>query len=346
MSPDPHSTAAEARSALFAGVDRLLGRAGERAALEIHRLEPLAARRLRRLGAEVPEELVEAERLGAAFALASSVHLERIRQAVDGPLLLLKGPEVAARYPDAALRIFRDVDLVAPAPAEAQRALVGAGYREVGDPGYYADAPHLLPLAWPGLPLELEVHERPNWPRRLRPPAAAELFEGARPASVGVDGLLAPEPARHALVLAAHAWMHGPLRRARDLLDVGLLAAEADRAEADLLARRWGMEKLWRVTLALVEALLLDEPAPRALRGWASNLAVLGERTVLRNHVGLWVGWYTALPPAPATLAMLDAVRSDLSPEGGEGWRSKARRSARALGNAFVPRSEHDRSRD
>lgn len=106
------------------------------------------------------------------------------------------------------------------------------------------------------------------------------------------------------------------------------------------------MEKLWRVTLALVEALLLDEPAPRALRGWASNLAVLGERTVLRNHVGLWVGWYTALPPAPATLAMLDAVRSDLSPEGGEGWRSKARRSARALGNAFVPRSEHDRSRD
>lgn len=343
MSPDRPARADEARAALFAGVDRLLVRAGEGAQLEIHRLEPFAARRLRTLGREVPEELADAERLGAAFALAASVHLERARAAVDGPLLVVKGPEVAARYPDAAMRIYRDLDLVAPDPAAAQRALVAAGYQEVGDPVYYAVAPHLLPLAWPGLPLELEVHARPNWPRRLRPPSAPELLEGARPASVGVDGLLAPAPERHALLLAAHAWTHGPLLRARDLLDVGLLAAEADRAEADRLARSWGMEKLWCATLALVGALFLEEPPPRALRGWASNLAVLDERTVLRGHAARWVGWYTAFPPELGARAMLDEIRSDLLPDGDEGWRSKARRAARALRNASVPRSEHDR---
>lgn len=343
MSSDRSVSADETRAALFAGVERLLEGAGDRADLTLHRLEPFAARRLRRLGREVPEDLTDAERLGTVFALAGTAHLQRARAAVDGPLLVVKGPEVAARYPDPAMRIYRDLDLVVPDMAEAQRALVAAGYQEVGDPDYYARAPHLRPLAWPGLPLELEVHDRPNWPRRLSAPSTADLLEGARPAAVGVDGLLAPSPERHALLLAAHAWTHGPLLRARDLLDLGLLAAEADRAEAERVARAWGMEKLWCTTLAIADALFLDEPRPRALRGWASNLAELGERTVLGNHVARWVGWYSAFPPALGARAMLDEIRADLTPDGDEGWRRKARRSARAVRNALVPRSQHDR---
>jgi hypothetical protein len=339
----PSVPAAPTPAALWAGVDRLVERAGPGAALSLHRLEPLAARRLRALGRAVPEELAESQRLGAAFALAASVHLQRARAAVDGPLLVLKGPELGALYPDASLRIYRDLDLFAPDAAAAQRSLVVAGFAEVGDPEYYAEAPHLRPLAWPGLPMELEVHERPNWPRWLEPPPVAELFADARPSAGGVDGLLAPSPERHALLVAAHAWMHGPLERARDLLDVGLLAAEADRAELDRLARAWGIEKLWRATLALVEGLFLDGRPPWAQRGWARNLAALSERTVLERHVARWVGWYTALPTGLAARAMLDELRADLSPVGDEGWRRKARRSVRAVRNAFVPRSEHDR---
>lgn len=340
MSPAP---AAFTPVALWAGIDRLVERAGPGAALTLHRLEPFAARRLRELGREVPEELAESERLGAAFALTAPVHLGRARAAVDGPLLVVKGPELAARYPDAALRIYRDLDFFALDAGAAQRALVAAGFAEVGDPVYYAGAPHLRPLAWPGLPMELEVHERPNWPRWLEPPSIAELFEDARPSATGLDGVLAPAPERHALLVAAHAWMHGPLERARDLLDVGILAAEADRAELDRLARAWGMEKLWRATLALVEGVLLDGRPPRAQRGWARNLAALSERTVLERHVARWVGWYTAFPPGLAARAMLDEIRTDLSPEGDEGWGRKARRSLRAVRNAFVPQSEHDR---
>lgn len=333
----------DARAALWAGVDRLVERAGRGAALTLHRLEPFAARRLRELGREVPEELAESERLGAVFALAAQAHLARARAAVDGPLLVAKGPELAARYPDASLRIYRDLDLLVPDPGATQRALVASGFVEVGDAAYYEAAPHLRPLAWPGLPMEVEVHARPNWPRWLEPPSVAELLEGAGPSVTGVEGVLAPTPERHALLVAAHAWTHGPLERARDLLDVALLAGEADAAELNRLARAWRMEKLWRATLALAEGLFLGAPQPRAQRGWARNVAALSERTVLERHVARLVGWYTAFPPGLAARAMLDVIRTDLTPEGDEGWRRKARRSVRAVRNAFVPRSEHER---
>ena len=327
---------------IWAGVDRLLERGDERA-LVFHRLETLAARRLRRLGREVPEELVESERLGAAFTLAATAHLSRVRGAVDGPLLVVKGPDLAALYPDPALRIARDLDLVARDPRAVQSALLAAGFVESGDPDLYARAPHLRPLAWPGMPVEVEVHAQPNWPPRLEAPASAELLEGAEPSAAGVEGVLVPALERHVLVVAAHAWMHGPLQRLRDLLDVALLAREAERREVERVARAWGMTKLWRTSAAIADALFLGDPAPRALRGWAKNLAEVRERTVLEQHVARWRCWFDALPPSLAARATLDELHEDLTPDPGESWGSKLRRSRRAVRNAFVRRSEHDR---
>ena len=335
--PQTHTAA----DPIWAGVDRLLARGGE-PGLAFHRLEPLAARRLRALGEEPPEELVETERLGTAFALAAGVHLARARAAVDGPLLVVKGPELAALYPDPTLRISRDLDLVVPDPEAAQRALVAAGFVESGDPDFYARAPHLLPLAWPGLPVELEVHGSPNWPLRAAPPTAAELLEGAVPSASGVDGVLAPAPDKHVLILAAHAWTHGPLARARDLLDVALMTRAADPAAVDRLARTWAIEKLWRTTSAVAEALFLGSPPPRPLRGWAKNLAEVRERTVLEQHVARWRCWFDAYPAGPALRASLDEVQEDLSPQPGETWGAKLRRSRRAVRNAFAHKSAHD----
>jgi Uncharacterised nucleotidyltransferase len=327
---------------IWAGVDRLVERADERA-LVLHRLEPLAASRLRRLGRDVPPSLVDVERLGAAFALAATAHLTRAREAVAGPLLLLKGPELAALYPEPSLRISRDLDLVAPDAEAAQAALLAAGFVESGDPRLYSRAPHLVPLAWPGLPLELEVHARPNWPRWAAAPTAAELLEGARPSAAGVEGVLAPAPEKHLLVVAVHAWTHGPLQRLRDLLDVALLAVRADRAETERLARAWGIPRLWRTTEAVARSLYFGEPAPRALRGWAKNLAEARERTVLEQHTARWRCWWDAFPPGTAARATLGELREDVTPDPGETWGSKMSRSRRAVRNAFVRRSEHDR---
>lgn len=327
---------------LWESVDRLIGTAPDERALTVHRLEPLAARRLRGLGHDVPEAAAESERLGAAFALAAAAHLTRARAAVEGPLLVVKGPELAALYPDPATRVSRDVDLVAPDPEAVQQQLLAVGFAQAGSADYYADAAHLVPLAWPGLPVEVEVHGRPNWPPWLEAPSAEALLEGAVPSATGVDGLLAPAPERHALVLAAHAWTHGPLTRLRDLLDVALMTTEADRAEIERVAAAWGLTKLWRTTDAIAAALFLGGPAPRPLRTWARNLSEARERTVLEQHVGRWVGWHAALPRRQAARATVDELRDDLTPERGETWGSKVRRSGRAVRNAFVPRSRHE----
>ena len=328
---------------IWESVDRLIGAASNERALTVHRLEPLAARRLRSRGDAVPEAAAESERLGAAFSLAAEAHLARARAAVEGPLLVVKGPEVAALYPDPATRVSRDVDLVAPEPEDVQRRLLAAGFAEAGSADYYADAPHLLPLAWPGLPVEVEVHGRPNWPPWLSAPTVEALLVDAVPSATGVEGLLAPSPERHALVLAAHAWTHGPLTRLRDLLDVALMTARADRDELERLAEAWGMARLWRTTDAIAAALFLGGPRPRPLRTWGRNLAAVRERTVAEQHVARWVGWHAALPRRLAVRATIDELRDDLTPERGETWGRKLRRSVRAVRNAFMRRSEHER---
>ena len=188
------------------------------------------------------------------------------------------------------------------------------------------------------------MHARPNWPPWLEAPPAAELLDGAVPSASGVEGVLAPRAEKHLLVVAAHAWTHGPLQRLRDLLDVALLGAEADRAETGRLAQAWGLGRLWRTTAAVADALFLGEPEPRALRGWAKNLAEARERTVLEQHTARWRCWWDALPPGLAAKATFDELREDVTPEPGESWGSKLGRSRRAVRNAFVRRSEHDRA--
>ena len=97
------------------------------------------------------------------------------------------------------------------------------------------------------------------------------------------------------------------------------------------------------MTDAIAAALFLGGPAPRPLRTWARNLSEARERTVLEQHVGRWVGWHAALPRRQAARATVDELRDDLTPERGETWGSKVRRSGRAVRNAFVPRSRHER---
>ena len=107
----------------------------------------------------------------------------------------------------------------------------------MGDPARYEDAHHLRPLAWPELPIVIELHREPNHPTWLTPPATSELLQLTRPSVTGVAGLSAPVPAAHALLLAAHSWAHAPLRRLLDLIDVMVvLEGEDDRRHARELA--------------------------------------------------------------------------------------------------------------
>lgn len=310
--------------------------------LRQHRLQLIAAYARRRRGEPLPPELRAEMRRSVAAALAAPLLLERVRAACDGPLVLMKGPEVAARYPDSALRPYKDLDVLTDDPWSVQRALLAAGFVPTGDPRLYEGIHHLRPLALPGLPLTIEVHARLKWPERMAAPATGELLEAARPAACNVEGVLALAPAHHAVVLAAHAWAHDPLGCAGRLVDVAAVAGEADRADMEALARRWRCRRLWRTTRASVEALFSDGRAPLALSAWARHLSAARERTVLETHVTRLAGQAWGMPARTAGPAVAGAVAGTAARSSDERWGEKLRRTRMAVADAFVARSEHE----
>jgi Uncharacterised nucleotidyltransferase len=331
-------------AALWSRVDTILDTLAPQQALS-HGLGPLAANRLRATGQPVPPALAQEEKGARLAAMVAPRILERAREAYDGPLVLFKGPEVASRYPGK-MRLFTDLDLLVPDARAARAAMLAAGFDEVEDPTnqYGVLEHHLTPVKLGQLPLQIELHSKPKWPRRLLQPGPTELFETVVPASLGVAGLSAPDPARHALLLATHAWAHGALRWARDLLDVTLLAAEADRAEIAEIAESWGIARLWASTSAAADWLFgPGEEAPRSVKVFARHLFDLREATVLENHLERWVSSFWLLPPAPALRRSVFEVVRDFQPdERGEPRRAKAFRIARSVRHAFTSaRSEY-----
>jgi len=328
---------------LVAAVDRLVDRAPRPADLRAHGLELWAVRRLLAEGQPLPPALAEAERAAAVRALALPRLLERVRDACDAPILVLKGPEAAAYYPDPALRQFNDLDILVADPQRAHRALRAAGFRETGEPEELVPAHHLRPLTWAGLPRWIEVHGRLKWPGGA-PPPTAELFELAQPAACcPLDGVLGLRPEHHALTLAAHSWAHEqPLAKISQLIDVTTSLGGFESPEAAATARRWGLERIWRATLAAARALLDGAPTPASLRLWARNMPAVRERTVLEYDLARLLAPFWALPQRRAVGAVGSLLAAELRPHRYETWRTKIWRTRRALGRLGVPKHEHD----
>jgi hypothetical protein len=326
--------------ALWSAVDELVDRAGGTSDLRAHGLHLLAAARLRAAGDSVPDELIVEERRAAVATLAAPVLLQRARAAYDGSLMVLKGPEVALRYPDTALRPFKDVDVLADDAEAAQRALLAAGFQEIEptEDGHH----HLYPLAWPGLPIALEVHRAPHWVDGLNPPPVPELFDAAEPSRLGVAGVLAPAPHHHALLLAVHAWAHEPLRRLVELADVAAMTRETDVSAVRRLAGRWRCERVWHATERAVDALWYGAPHPLALRTWARHLCDARERTILESRVQRLAGPAWGLSPHRVPRAVFRASAEHLRRQEGEPWRAKLGRTRGLVRDAGRPRSEHD----
>jgi hypothetical protein len=340
--PEPEGPAAIKGSApLWSAVEGLLDRAPGLDDLRAHRLHLLGAGRLRALGKPVPRELADEERDSGTIGLLAPLVLAAVRSACAGTLVVMKGPELAARYPDPASRPYADLDVLVADAGAAHRALRAAGFREVGDPRRYEGIHHLRPLVLPELPLPVEIHTRPKWVAWDPGPEPGSLLRGAVPGRSGVDGVSTLAPAHHALVVAAHSWAHEPLRTALDLVDVAALAEEADPAEVSALAAAWGLERVWRTTTETASALLYGTPPPAAARTWARGVLALRERTVFEAHAERWLSLFSARPAPRALPAMLAAMARDLRRDAGDSWVRKARRSTRAVVNAKRPRSHH-----
>jgi hypothetical protein len=290
-----------------------------------HGVAPLVAERLERLELPVPEALQQRRRIAQLVPLVVQPVLERARNAYDGRMLILKGPEIAACYRPGT-RFYGDLDvLVDDAPA-ALEALLAAGFATM-DERIERRPHHLPPVWWPGFYLPIEIHSRLNWPRHFDPPANEEIFAAAVPSTLPIDGLETASPVHQAVLTAAHAWKHLPLRAVRDAVDVAVLAERCDPAELDDVARAWQMDRIWNTTIATARWLFADGRRPIATRLWAQSLVRPREATILERHVRRWVTSFWALPPGPAAVAAARNITADLRPVGAEGWSAKLRRS-------------------
>ena len=287
---------------LWPRVERLVDRAGTLDQLYHHGLHLLAARQWRTAGRAVPDGLAASERAARAAIADALVVLERVRAAYLGPIVLLHGLEVAASYPDRALRSFGDLDLLVESEPDARAALLRAGFEEVE-----ADGPP--PLVWPERPVPLELFDRPRWVDGL-PAPTAELLSLAQPSSTGVAGIGALPPAEHALVVAANAWAHRPLRRARDLVDVAALTDSLDRGALDTAASAWGLGRLWSTTIGAVDALLSGHPT-LPLRLWARDVWELREEAFRERLLRHYLAVFWALPAGPAARATARTILRD-----------------------------------
>jgi hypothetical protein len=332
-----------AAEGLWDGVDRLLEELDPELA-SAHGLGALAGRRLRLRGEPVPERLVREERAARAGMLIVPALLARVREAYDGPLLVLKGPALARAYPDGARRIG-DLDLLAGNAERAQEALLAAGFHLRPDPSPpdFNVHHHLPPLGWPGIPLPVEIHRRPAWPRGLSAPRNEELFEAALPAGVGVEGILMPDRNQHAVLLVSHAWREVPMQKLRALVDVLALTDDAAREELAQLADRWNIQRGWHSTLAAADWLLRDGLEPRFVRYWARYLRSFRDPTLFEMHLQAWLSPFWLTQPRSAAHLSAAAVLRDLRPSTHEGWREKRRRIARGLRHPLSAKSEHIR---
>jgi Uncharacterised nucleotidyltransferase len=310
--------------------------------LRLHRVELLEARRRQAAGLPLEPDMIADQTRVAVDEMAATPLLERVRAAWDGPLVLVKGPEVALDYGAPGLRSFGDLDLLTDDAEAAQAALIEAGFQEVFDPEIFEDIHHLRPLWWPGLPLVVELHTRANWPAGIPGPSTGELLAAAVPSRLGVDGVDTLPAAHHTLVLAAHAWAHQPLGRLGNLIDVAVTLRRTDPAEVDALARRWGCRRMWRTTHAAIRAVLEGERRSPGVALWARHLEPVRERTVFEWHVKDLLAPVWGLPPRAAIAAVRAEVLATAGPEGAESWRAKLRRVRTAFGNAGVARSAHD----
>ncbi|HET6864630.1 MAG TPA: nucleotidyltransferase family protein [Solirubrobacteraceae bacterium] len=320
----------------------LIDRATSLEALRAHRLQLLAASLWRSRREQLPSGLRAEERRATMTALAAVAVLRRVRAAYGGPLMLMKGPEVAASYPEPRTRPYNDIDLLADDPVGAQRALLDAGFVPRADQRDHSRAQHLDPLMDPELALIVEIHRRPNCPSRLVAPTTDELFSLGVPSVTGIEGLIAPSPAAHALLLAAHAWAHHPLGRVGDLIDVAAVLPPDERRVAAGLARRWGWARMWETTLSAADALLGGGPEPFALRTWARHLGAVSELSVLDNHVVRMIAPGFALPPRHVPVGIAIELRGYAELNPGERWPRKLGRTAIAVRDAFTVKSQHD----
>ncbi|MEZ4532144.1 MAG: nucleotidyltransferase family protein [Thermomicrobiales bacterium] len=328
---------------LWTALDRIIATAPDASALRIHGLGQIAAWRMRQRGEPVPPD-IERLALGAAYASVTAAPLlQKVVDILQEPVIVLKGPEVAHLYPERALRTYGDLDILVADLPSAEQKLIASGFAELL-PGKKVDGHHHdSPLGFGLLALNVELHRDPGWLRWLTPPSDRELFGMAVPSVTGVANAFALPPEQLALYLASHAWRHGPYTSLIHMVDIELLRQQTDPVELHALARRWGIEKVWRSICAMNDWYIYQEgTTPGSVhRWWARHLDDTRERTLMEMFLASW-GRGLAAPTLPEQIeTVTHDVRFSFTVHSWQSRRQKMRRIALAARRSMRPASQH-----
>ena len=248
--------------------------------------------------------------------------------------MVMKGLEVAVRYPTRPLGPSRDLDLLAEEPDAAQHALIGAGFVEL-QTGHDYSKNSTCPAGMARGSARRRAPSAPKLPA-LSEAAAARRTVGDGRSERDRHRRLARASASCARIVARRPRMDSHrLGRLGDLIDLAVMLPPDRRVEADALARRWGWERMWGTALAVADALLAGGPPAVALRTWARHLPEVRELSVLENHISRLTAPAFALPPRQAAREVGLAMRDTVARDRDERWSSKLYRSALAARDAF-----------
>jgi hypothetical protein len=168
------------------------------------------------------------------------------------------------------------------------------------------------------------------------------VFGTAIPSRTGVAGLLAPNSAAHAVLLAAHGWAHDPLRRLGDVIDIAATLQDADRSRAAAYAREWGWDRLWKAMVSITDAVIVGGALPKRLSPWTRHLLSARDRKVFEHQLTLLLAPASSVPASQVPRALGRGVREVVARRNDESWAQKIRRSRKALLDALVEESVHE----
>jgi hypothetical protein len=232
-------------------------------------------------------------RANTLFQIQTRAALDELRGLIDGPLVLLKGLEIAQLYPESWQRDYIDIDLLVGDADLADSALRTAGYQPLFNLETLPDYHQTAPLARPGSPVTIELHRHPSWPRWNTFPVD-ELIAQSRPSRTSADGIMRPRDDHHLLIIAWHYWRDGA-HRGRDLIDLHLLRQQVPDEITGATAEAWNVARLWKRTQSLLDAVANRDQASPAEKRLLELEPVSHRERRLRQWRGISFGGRAAL---------------------------------------------------
>jgi hypothetical protein len=183
-------------------------------------------------GPDVPQEVLDGLRADLYAATAQGLLAERQLATVlaalsqaEVPAMVIKGAALGSFYPDAALRLYGDIDIMVPQAQldAAERALTELGYQCFASRGWWLDHfHHLPPMVREGDRVPVELHWRLDYQEAKGRLPVDDLWARAVPWAIHGQPALRLDGVDMVLYLCRHAVVqhrvHGAFRALCDLV--------------------------------------------------------------------------------------------------------------------------------